>query len=221
MQEALLKLTNGLYVIAANSCGGWSGSLVDAVSQISINPYQIMISCTNNSFTKECISEHRELSLSILPQCVNPSVIALFGYQSSRETDKWSKADKEIINGLPYLKDSLAKIRAKVVKELVYPCNTIFIAEVTEAFDVRDGEPLTYKYYRDNYKGKDLTNWQTDCSLVYQTVKHIENPSPKQTKQWVCTVCGYVYDGEIPFEELPDDWRCPLCGVGKELFVLQ
>ena len=31
--------------------------------------------------------------------------------------------------------------------------------------------------------------------------------------KWVCSVCGYVYEGEIPFEDLPDDWVCPLCGV--------
>lgn len=34
-------------------------------------------------------------------------------------------------------------------------------------------------------------------------------------KQWVCVVCGYVYDGDTPFEELPDDWTCPVCGVDK------
>ena len=39
-------------------------------------------------------------------------------------------------------------------------------------------------------------------------------------KQWVCTVCGYVYDGDIPFEDLPEDWFCPICGVGKDFFVL-
>ena len=38
------------------------------------------------------------------------------------------------------------------------------------------------------------------------------------TKQWVCTVCNYVYDGEVPFEELPDDYVCPLCGVDKSYF---
>ena len=38
-------------------------------------------------------------------------------------------------------------------------------------------------------------------------------------KKWVCTVCGYVYDGEIPFEELPEDYLCPLCGVGKEFYT--
>ena len=35
---------------------------------------------------------------------------------------------------------------------------------------------------------------------------------------YVCTVCGWVYDGEIPFEQLPDDYVCPLCGVGKDQF---
>ncbi len=49
-------------------------------------------------------------------------------------------------------------------------------------------------------------------------------------KKYECTVCGYIYDPELgdpeadippgtPFEELPDDWVCPLCGVGKEEFV--
>ena len=39
--------------------------------------------------------------------------------------------------------------------------------------------------------------------------------------KWKCTVCGYIYDDEesgTPFEELPDDWVCPICGVGKEAF---
>lgn len=40
-------------------------------------------------------------------------------------------------------------------------------------------------------------------------------------KQWVCVVCGYVYDGDTPFEELPDDWTCPVCGVDKSFFELR
>ena len=43
-------------------------------------------------------------------------------------------------------------------------------------------------------------------------------------KKYICTVCDYVYDpvaGIEPgtaFEDLPDDWVCPLCGVGKDEF---
>lgn len=48
-------------------------------------------------------------------------------------------------------------------------------------------------------------------------------------KKYVCDVCGYIYDPEAgdpdhdiapgtPFEELPEEWECPLCGVGKDQF---
>ena len=48
--------------------------------------------------------------------------------------------------------------------------------------------------------------------------------------RWICSVCDYEYNEEagdpatgIPpgtlFEDLPDDWRCPGCSVGKEAFV--
>ena len=50
--------------------------------------------------------------------------------------------------------------------------------------------------------------------------------------KYVCNVCGYEYDEELgdaqndiapntKFEDLPSDWLCPLCGVGKDEFSLQ
>ncbi|MEG0570450.1 MAG: rubredoxin [Oscillospiraceae bacterium] len=47
-------------------------------------------------------------------------------------------------------------------------------------------------------------------------------------KKYVCDVCGYVYDPEVgcpeagidpmPWDEVPEDFVCPLCGVGKDMF---
>lgn len=48
-------------------------------------------------------------------------------------------------------------------------------------------------------------------------------------QKYLCPPCGYIYDPEIgdpdggippgtSFEDIPDDWVCPLCGVSKELF---
>ena len=47
-------------------------------------------------------------------------------------------------------------------------------------------------------------------------------------EKYRCTVCGYIYDPEVgdapkikagtEFEDLPDNWVCPQCGVGKEMF---
>ena len=50
--------------------------------------------------------------------------------------------------------------------------------------------------------------------------------------KWECSVCGYVYNQEAgdsehniqqatPFEKLPEDWVCPVCGAPKDQFVKQ
>ena len=39
--------------------------------------------------------------------------------------------------------------------------------------------------------------------------------------KYVCTVCGYVYDpaeNDVSFADLPEDYTCPLCNVGKDMF---
>ena len=39
--------------------------------------------------------------------------------------------------------------------------------------------------------------------------------------KYVCELCGYIYDEEAEgtkFEELPEDWVCPLCGASKDMF---
>jgi rubredoxin len=44
-------------------------------------------------------------------------------------------------------------------------------------------------------------------------------------KKYVCAICGYVYDpaenNNVAFEDLPDDWVCSMCGVGKDQFAPQ
>jgi len=54
----------------------------------------------------------------------------------------------------------------------------------------------------------------------------------EENQVYVCDVCGYEYnpaEGDLdngvapgtPFEEIPDTWTCPLCGVGKESFSMK
>ncbi len=40
--------------------------------------------------------------------------------------------------------------------------------------------------------------------------------------KWKCELCGYIYDEEVEgtkFEDLPEDWLCPMCGAPKSDFV--
>ena len=50
-------------------------------------------------------------------------------------------------------------------------------------------------------------------------------------QQWICEPCGYIYDPEdgdpdggippgTPFEDIPDDWGCPVCGAQKSEYVM-
>lgn len=63
--------------------------------------------------------------------------------------------------------------------------------------------------------------------VKFQKLKFLERGATMQ--QYVCTVCGYVYDPEqgdpdggiepgTPFEDIPDDWVCPVCGAAKQDF---
>jgi len=56
-----------------------------------------------------------------------------------------------------------------------------------------------------------------------------EQEGDKDVQKWECLACGYVYDPVVgdpdggiepgtPFEDLPDDWVCPDCGVDKDMF---
>jgi rubredoxin len=71
------------------------------------------------------------------------------------------------------------------------------------------------------------------CLIEYtREVPGSKRPAIKEKEtcmKYVCTVCGYIYDpakGDpendiapgTAFEDLPDDWTCPHCGVGKDLF---
>ena len=68
---------------------------------------------------------------------------------------------------------------------------------------------MTYAYYHNVIKGKSPKNAPT----------YIAEENSTDKNKYVCSVCGYVYDGETPFEELPEDWKCPVCGQPKSAFV--
>lgn len=64
---------------------------------------------------------------------------------------------------------------------------------------------------------------------VYKTNTNKNTKKHKIMKKYICTVCDWVYDPAVgdpdngiapgtAFEDIPDDWVCPVCGVGKDDF---
>lgn len=222
--DALFKLTNGLYILGANENGRYVGSLVDAVTQVANEPLMLVVSCNNRSYTKECIEKSGEFSLSVLCRGVDPFVLGNFGFQSSRDVNKWDNVDFFVEGGLPYLTDNIACLRCKVVNRTEFISNTMFTAEVIDASSTKETDPLTYRDYRGYFKTEVIKSFEEYKKNKAKPQFHKTEGDVKMTeekkeeKHWICTVCGYIYDEPTPFEELPDDWVCPLCGVDKTFF---
>ena len=61
---------------------------------------------------------------------------------------------------------------------------------------------------------------EAESNIILDSFKPIKED--QAMKKYICKVCGHVYDpannNNVPFEDLPDDWTCPVCGVGKDQF---
>ena len=203
--DALSKLTHGVYVLGAVWDGKNYGATVDAVAQQAFQPPIISVSCMNTGATKEAVEKSGRFTLSVLGEKCDPFVIANFGYQSSRKTDKWEKVPVNEVCGMPVLSCALAWFVCDVVGQEIFESHTVFFGRILETgLSDSSDNPLTYHTYQTKLKNKTMEVFSM-------------NTNKKEVK-WVCTVCGYVYDGKVPFEELPDDWVCPLCGVDKSFF---
>ena len=190
--------------------------------QITSEPPTIAVSINKNNLTHEFITASKVLAVSVLSQDTPLSFIGHFGFKSGRDIDKFEGINYKIgETQAPVVTDNaLAYLEARVIQELDVGTHTIFIGELVGAEVLKEGEPMTYAYYHQVKRG---TTPKTAPSYVEQ-----KKEVPKMAK-YKCTVCGYVYDPELgdpdggiapgtPFEKIPDDWVCPVCGVAKNEF---
>ncbi|MDR0992564.1 MAG: flavin reductase [Ruminococcus sp.] len=195
---ALFKMTYGLYVLSAKNEEKDNACIINAAMMITDNPKQIAFTVNKQNYTESMLGEGKEFTLSVLNQDVPFEVIKRFGFQSGKDTDKFAGADfiKRAANGTYYTdKYSSSVIAGKITK--THDCGThmMFIADITEAFVLSDISPVSYEYYGQHIKPK-------------------PSKAAAAKKGWVCTVCGYVYEGET----LPPDFICPICKHGVDVF---
>ena len=223
---AFFKLSYGLYVVSSIKKGKLNGQIANAIIQITADPPFIVASINKENLTCEYIKESRVFSVSILSKNTPMTFIGKFGFKSGKDIDKFKETSYKIgVTGAPIvLENSIAYLDVKV-KEIIDTGSThiLFVGEVVDADIIEEGEPMTYAYYHEIKKGKSPKTAPT-------YIKEEKNKKEESNmKKYVCTVCGYIYDPEIgdpengiapgtPFEELPEDWVCPICGVGKDNF---
>jgi len=226
--EAFFKISYGLYVVSSKNGEKLNGYVSNAVFQVTAEPAQFAVCCSKNNYTAELINESKAFSISVLKKDAAPELIGIFGYQSGRDIDKFKDIKyREGSTGTPILvEDTLAWFECRVVQTVDVGTHLLFTAEIVdnELID-GTGEPLTYSYYREVRKGKAPKNAPT-----YINPESIEDTACEK-ERYKCLICGHTYDpaaGDpehgVPagtdFNDLPDDWKCPVCGTDKYSFDL-
>ncbi len=206
-KRALFDLSYGVYVISANDGARDTGCIANSVMQVTSSPATIAVSINHLNYTNECIKKSGAFAVSVLSEDAEPSIIGEFGFKSGRDTDKFSGIKSERHGGLLIPSSSRSYIICRVVNTLETSTHTVFLGEVTDACVTGGAEPMTYSYYHKVIKGKSPKNAPT----------YIEEAADEKSV-WQCGICGYIYDGDVPFEDLPESYTCPICGVPKSMF---
>lgn len=188
-KNAMYKLTYGLFILTAKEGDKDNGCIVNTVSQVTTEPNRIVVAVNKNNYTHDMITRTGIFNVSILSEKSKFETYKHWGFQSGKDTDKLEQITFERSdNGLVYIaEETNAMISAKVVSMTDLGTHTLFLADVTDAKVISDDESVTYSYYQKNIK---------------------QAPADAGKKKgFICTVCGYIYEGDT----LPADYICPIC----------
>ena len=186
--KAMYNLSYGLFVLTTRENDKDNGCIVNTVTQVTTSPNRILVAVNKKNYTHDMILRTGEFNVSILTEHTSFDTFKHWGFQSGADIDKALGIPfKRSANQIIYLtEETNAYLSANVVSATDLGTHTLFLADVTEA-EVLSNEPsVTYSYYQQHIK-----------------------PAPEQTskKGYVCTICGYIYEGD----PLPEDFICPIC----------
>ncbi len=186
--EALFKLSYGLYVITSNDGQKDNGLIVNTVVQVTDTPNRVAVTINKSNYSHDVIKNTGIMNVNCLSTSAPFEVFKTFGFASGKDTNKFSEiTPKYSENKLAILPEYInAFMSLKVESYTDLDTHGMFVCTVEEADIISDKPSMTYAYYHENVKPK---------------------KTESKKKGFVCKICGYVYEGE----ELPSDFICPLC----------
>ncbi|MFC1508069.1 rubredoxin [Candidatus Omnitrophota bacterium] len=216
----------GMYIVSSNKGDKLNGQIVNTVFQITSEPVAIAISINKKNLTHEFIEESEHFTISILLEDTPLSFIGKFGFTSGRGGDKFKDVKFEkLASGVPAVTEhSIGYIEGKVLNKVDCGSHTIFIGEMTDSRVLKSGRALTYDYYHQVKRG---TTPKTAPTFIKE---EMSGAGSGKFQKYRCTVCNYIYDPSVGdpdsgiqpgtlFEDIPESWVCPICGVSKDKFV--
>lgn len=207
-KQVFRNISYGMYLVTTNNKKK-NGCIINTLTQITSENPIISISINKNNFTNNEIKESKKFAVSILSIDTDSEVISNFGYKTGNEVDKFESVEYEEISNLPVItKNMVSYLICEVINVIDCETHDIFLGRVIKTKNINNIEPMTYKYYHEVRKGTSPKNAPT----------FIEE---KKEDAYRCPICGYIHDNakeEIKFEDLSEDWVCPLCKAPKKVF---
>lgn len=227
-KKAFHALSYGLYIISSEADGQAAGCVANTFQQVTSAPLQVSVALNKENVTTGVIQKSGRLAAVCLAETATMELIGTFGFRSSADEDKFASFKTEHDEaGVPYVAEqAVARFSAHVVQEVDLGTHIMFIAEVDEA-EAFGGDPMTYAYYHavkggktppkaSSYLGPDdkESSSSSDAKAEAPDAAGSDAPAPGMRFAWRCTICGHIEY----VDELPDDFECPICGMGKDMF---
>jgi len=222
-RNALAKIVSGVYIVGSTKEGKMNGQIINSLIRITADPVFVAFSINKDNLTCEYLRTSGVFSISMLSQQVPMPFIGLFGFKTGREVDKFATAKYQLgKTGAPIVTEHcVAWMEGRVTNAIECETHVVFFGELVDYELLIDAPVLTYDYYSTVMKGKSSRNAPTYVP-----------PTPKtapEGKKYTCSICGYTYDPQVgdpehgiapgtPFDQLPEDWTCPVCGASKSQF---
>ena len=226
--KTLHKISYGLFVICSKNNDRMNGQIANVLFQVTSQPPAVAVCINKQNLTHDYITKSKTFTASILSEQTPMTFIGTFGFKSGRDIDKFADVKYKIgKTKAPIVLDyTVAYIEATVTDSLDVGTHTLFVAKVVDGDILTDDPSMTYEYYHKYKGGYSPKTAPTYSGMVDKEQKKKEE---KKMDKYVCKVCGYVYDPEkgdpdngvkpgTPFDKVPNDWVCPVCGAPKSEF---
>ena len=172
-------------------------------------------------FEKVLIANRGEIAIRVMRACRELDMKSVAVYSDADKTSLYTNyADESVPLGNPSPSQSYLNIEKIINAALDTGADAIhpgygFLAENPELG--RQCEKNGIKLI--GPKGEHIEKMGdkiTSKQIMKDALQVIGEPAKEK---YVCSVCGYEYDGEVPFEELPEDYKCAVCKQPKSVFV--
>lgn len=220
-KTAFRSLSYGLYLVAATDGERRAACVANTFQQVTSSPLQVSVALNKENATTGVIADSGRFAVSCLAQDAAMELIGMFGFRCSLDVDKLAACETGVDGaGVPFVSaQCVARFSVRVVQTVDLGTHVLYVGEVEEAEALRDGEPMTYAHYHLVKGGK--TPPKASSFLPEEPSEGAGGAAGADASEptkprfgWRCTLCGHIEY----VDELPDDFVCPVCGVGKDMF---